>query len=357
MINIQELLRKNIRELKPYSSARDEYTGSIGIFLDANENSFGSIPEGKLNRYPDPHQSAIKEKLAKIKGANPENIFIGNGSDEAIDIVIRAFCEPGKDSVLIMPPTYGMYKVAADINDVQTIDIPLTEDYQIETEKVISAIAEFTKIIFICSPNNPSGNLLDRNSIYLILSTFNGIVVVDEAYIDFSNEESWIKELDNFNNLVVLQTFSKAWGLANIRVGMAFGNSEVISVMNKIKYPYNVNGVSQKMIIEALDNEVKKNKVVKSINTEREKLIKELHNFSLIEYVYKSDANFLLAKVNNANKIYNYLLENKIIVRNRSNMIHCKDCLRFTIGTEYENTKLIETLKRYEEEKWKKYYS
>ncbi len=357
MINMNKLLRKNIRELKPYSSARDEYTGNIGIFLDANENSFGSIPEGKLNRYPDPHQREIKDKLAKLKGTNPENIFIGNGSDEAIDIVIRAFCEPGKDSVLIMSPTYGMYKVAADINDVEVIDIPLTNKFQIDTNEVISNISETTKIIFICSPNNPSGNLLDRNSINIILNSFDGIVVVDEAYLDFSNEESWIKELTNFNNLVVLQTFSKAWGLANIRVGMAFSNVEIISVMDKIKYPYNVNGVSQKIIIDALDNEAKKNTVVRSINAEREMLIKELQNISFVEYVYKSDANFLLAKVNNANKIYNYLLENKIIVRNRSNMIHCKNCLRFTVGTEYENTNLIETLNNYEEKKWKKYYS
>jgi len=351
MTDINKLLRKNIRELKPYSSARDEYTGNIGVFLDANENSFGSISEGKFNRYPDPHQSEIKEKLSKMKGTNPENIFIGNGSDEAIDIVIRAFCTPGKESVLIMPPTYGMYKVAADINDVETIEVPLTSGFQIDTSEVISKISETTKIIFICSPNNPSGNLLDRNAINSILNSFDGIVVIDEAYIDFSNEASWINELDNYNNLVVLQTFSKAWGLANIRVGMAFGNSEIISVMNKIKYPYNVNGVSQNIIIEALDNEVKKNTVVSSINAEREKLIKELHNFNFIEYVYKSDANFLLAKVNNANKIYNFLLENKIIVRNRSNMIHCKNCLRFTIGTEDENKRLIETLKRYDEEK------
>ena len=232
MISIEKLLRENIKNLMPYSSARDEYSGDIGIFLDANENSFGSIPDGKLNRYPDPHQSKIKEKLAIIKKTNSENIFIGNGSDEAIDLLFRAFCEPGKDSVLIMPPTYGMYKVAADINDVNIIEVPLTTEFQIATDNVINSINTNTKMIFICSPNNPSGNLLDKKSIAKIIANFNGIVIIDEAYIDFANEDSWISELENYNNLVVLQTFSKAWGLANIRVGMAFGDEKIISVLH-----------------------------------------------------------------------------------------------------------------------------
>lgn len=350
MINFQNLLRNNIRELKPYSSARDEYTGNIGMFLDANENSFGSIPEGKLNRYPDPHQNAIKDKLAKIKNTNPENIFIGNGSDEAIDLLIRAFCEPGKDSIILMPPTYGMYQVAADINDIKSIEVPLTNDFQIETEKVINAITEFTKIIFICSPNNPSGNLLSRKSISLIINSFNGIVVIDEAYIDFASQESWIDDLSEFNNLVVLQTFSKAWGLANIRVGMAFGDEQIISVLNKIKYPYNVNGVSQQIILNALSGEAEKDIIVKKIVSERTLLINTLLKLPFIENVFPSDSNFLLAKVSSANSIYGYLLENKIIVRNRSKMIHCEECLRFTIGTEDENKRLIEVLKKYEEE-------
>ncbi len=347
MIDINKLLRKNIRELQPYSSARDEYTGSIGIFLDANENSFGSIPEGELNRYPDPHHFAIKAKLSKLKNTNPQNIFIGNGSDEAIDLLIRAFCEPGKDSILIMPPTYGMYKVAADINNVETIEIPLTEDFQINTQTVLDATTDSTKIIFICSPNNPSGNLLTIDSITEILNLFNGIVVIDEAYIDFADKESWINELGNFNNLIVMQTFSKAWGLANIRVGMAFADEQIISVLNKIKYPYNVNGVSQQIIIDALNNETKKNKVVNKIISERDKLTKALLQLPNIEFIFPSDANFVLAKIRNANKVYEYLLEEKIIVRNRSNMINCKECLRFTVGTEEENEKLIEILLKY----------
>ncbi len=349
MINIKTLLRENIKKLKPYSTARDEYTGNIGIFLDANENSFGSIPDGELNRYPDPHQKKLKEKLSKIKKVNQENIFIGNGSDEAIDLLLRAFCEPVKDSIIILPPTYGMYKVAADINDVETIEVPLTSEFQIAAENVLNKITNSTKLIFICSPNNPSGNLMDRDSIKRILNSFNGIVVIDEAYIDFADDESWISELGNFNNLVVLQTFSKAWGLANIRVGLAFGNQLIISVLNKIKYPYNVNGVSQQIIIKSLDYVSKKNKIVEKIISEKKILTKALLNINCIEHVFPSDANFILAKVHNANKIYDYLLENKIIVRNRANMIHCNECLRFTVGTEGENKKLIEILSKYED--------
>ncbi len=349
MINIENLLRDNIKSLKPYSSARDEYSGNIGIFLDANENSFGSIPDGDLNRYPDPQQSEIKNKLSKIKKTNPENIFIGNGSDEAIDLLMRAFCEPGKDSIITLPPTYGMYKVAADINDVNVIEVPLTTEFQIAADEVINGITSKTKLIFICSPNNPSGNLLNRNSIQSILNDFNGIVVIDEAYIDFADEESWIGELESFNNLVVLQTFSKAWGLANIRVGMAYADEAIISFLNKIKYPYNVNGVSQQIIIDALDNESKKNEVVNKIIFERNKLEKVLLTLDIIKHVFPTDSNFILAKVRDANRVYDYLLGNKIIVRNRSNVINCEECLRFTVGTEKENNKLIEILSKYGE--------
>ncbi len=349
MINIENLLRENIKKLQPYSSARDEYTGSIGLFLDANENSFGSIPDGEFNRYPDPHQNEIKKKLSKIKESNPENIFVGNGSDEAIDLLFRAFCEPGKDSVLIMPPTYGMYKVAADINDVEIIEVPLSTEFQIETENVLNCLTSNSKLIFVCSPNNPSGNLLSRTSIKTILNSFNGIVVLDEAYIDFTNEESWISELKKFNNLVVLQTFSKAWGLANIRVGMAFGDKKIISVLNKIKYPYNVNGVSQQIVIDALNSESVKNEIVEKIVSERNRLVEALLLNDNIEYVFPSDSNFILAKVRNANKVYDYLLENKIIVRNRSKMINCDECLRFTVGTENENMRLIDILSKYGE--------
>ncbi len=349
MINIENLLRENIKNLMPYSSARDEYNGDIGIFLDANENSFGSIPEGNLNRYPDPHQSRVKEKLAKIKNTNSKNIFIGNGSDEAIDLLFRAFCEPGKDSCLIMPPTYGMYKVAADINNIEVIEVPLTTQFEIDIDEVIENISTNTKLLFICSPNNPSGNLLDRDLIRKILKGFNGIVIIDEAYIDFALKESWIGELTNFKNLVVLQTFSKAWGLANIRVGMAFGDEEIISVFNKIKYPYNVNGVSQKKVLDALNNEVKKEQVVEAIISERNKLAKILLTKKIVDDVYPSDSNFILAKIKSADKVYNYLLDNKIIVRNRSNMINCNECLRFTVGAEEENIKLLNILSKYGE--------
>ena len=347
MVNIVSLFRENIKRLKPYSTARDEYSGKIGIFLDANENSFGSIPTGELNRYPDPHQKKLKEKLSKIKKNKIENIFIGNGSDEVIDLLLRTFCEPGKDSIITMPPTYGMYKVAADINNINMIEVSLTNEFQIATENVLNAITDSTKVIFICSPNNPSGNLMNKNSIRSILNSFSGIVVIDEAYIDFSDYESWISELENFNNLVVMQTFSKAWGLANIRVGLAFGNQVIISVLNKIKYPYNVNGVSQQIIIKSLDYVFKKNEIVEKIISERGKLTKALLSFVFVKRVFPSDANFILVKVNNANKIYDYLLENKIIIRNRSNMIRCRECLRITVGTEEENKKLIEILSKY----------
>jgi len=347
MIDIQALLRDNIKNLKPYSSARDEYTGNVGIFLDANENSYGSIPEGKLNRYPDPHQRKVKEKLSEIKNISTKNIFIGNGSDEAIDLVIRAFCEPGKDKIMIMPPTYGMYKVAAEINNTGIVEVPLTENFDIDTESVLAAIDEKVKIIFICSPNNPTGNLLNENSIAKILNSFNGLVVLDEAYIDFAKKKSWISALDNFNNLIILQTFSKAWGLANTRVGMAFACEKIIDVFNKIKYPYNVNGVSQSLILKALENEPDKNKIVNVLISERNKLADALISLDFIDYVFPSDANFLLAIVKNATDVYDYLLKQKIIVRNRSNMIHCNECLRFTVGTDEENKKLIEALKKY----------
>ncbi len=347
MVNIQNLLRDNIKNLKPYSSARDEYTGDVGIFLDANENSYGSIPEGKLNRYPDPHQKKLKNRLSDLKNVCVENIFIGNGSDEAIDLIIRAFCEPSKDKILILPPTYGMYKVAAQINDVDIVEVPLTSNFEIDSNSVITAIDKNVKIVFVCSPNNPTGNILRKESIKEILNSFDGLVVIDEAYIDFVKIESWIAELNNYNNLIILQTFSKAWGLANIRVGMAFSNEEIIDVLNKIKYPYNVNGVSQSLILKALENESEKNKLVAILISERDKLANELLALSFIDRVFPSDSNFLLAQVQNATRVYEYLLAEKIIVRNRSNMIHCKECLRFTVGTEEENIDLIETLKKF----------
>ena len=351
MVDIQKLLRNNIKNLKPYSSARDEYTGEVGIFIDANENSYGSIPEGEFNRYPDPLQRKIKNRLSKIKKVDAENIFVGNGSDEAIDLLIRAFCEPGKDKILIMPPTYGMYKVAADINDIDIVEVPLTSNFEIDTDSVVSAIDEKIKIIFICSPNNPTGNLLNNESIKEIINSFNGLVVIDEAYIDFAKETSWIDQLNVFNNLIVLQTFSKAWGLANIRVGMAFANKEIIDILNKIKYPYNVNGVSQSLILQAMENEAGKDKLVGLLISGRTRLAGDLISLDFIDKVFPSDSNFLLAKVRNATIVYEYLLAEKIIVRNRSNMIHCKECLRFTVGTEEENKILVKALKMYGAEK------
>ncbi len=347
MVDLENMLRKNIKRLLPYSTARDEYPGEIGIFLDANENSFGSIPEGKLNRYPDPLQKKIKRKLASIKNVGEKNIFIGNGSDEAIDLVLRAFCEPGKDSVLIMPPTYGMYKVAVEINDAGIIEVPLNEYFDIAEDKVLSKITEFTKVIFICSPNNPTGNLMSAKAIEKILNNFNGIVVIDEAYGDFTDAGSWVERLGRYKNLIVLQTFSKAWGLANIRVGALYADQFIISVMNKIKYPYNVSGVSQQIILNALDNNREKEMVVDKIISERDRLKERLENFNFIRRVFHSDANFLLAEVNGATEIYNFLLKNGVIVRNRSNIVRCKECLRFTVGTEKENDKLIELLSRY----------
>lgn len=289
----------------------------------------------------------LKNRLSELNNVYVENIFIGNGSDEAIDLIIRGFCEPSKDKILILLPTYGMYKVAAQINDVDIVEVPLTSNFEIDSNSVISAIDKNVKIVFICSPNNPTGNILSKESIREILNSFDGLVVIDEAYIDFAKIESWIAELNNYNNLIILQTFSKAWGLANIRVGMAFSNEEIIDVLNKIKYPYNVNGVSQSLILKALVNESEKDKLVAILISERDKLANKLLALSFINRVFPSNSNFLLAQVQNATKVYEYLLAKKIIVRNRSNMIHCKECLRFTVGTKEENIDLIETLKKF----------
>lgn len=349
MINIQNLLRENIKNLKPYSSARDEYSGDSGIFLDANENSYGSVPSGDFNRYPDPLHCKVKDKLSVIKDISTANIFVGNGSDEAIDLLIRSFCEPGKDSILVMPPTYGMYKVAADVNNVKVLEAPLTNEFQISVSATTNNLNDNTKIIFVCSPNNPSGNILKKDSIIDILDSFNGLVVIDEAYIDFAESTSWINELKNFNNLIVLQTLSKAWGLASIRVGMAYAAKEIIKVLNSIKYPYNVNSVSQQMALLALEVEIEKDRLVKKIIREREKLKNSLMKLIFVREVYPSDSNFLLVKLDRATQVYKYLLSKKIIVRNRSNLLHCENCLRFTVGTEDQNIKLLEALREYGE--------
>jgi len=341
-VDILALVRKNILSLKPYSSARDEFTGEAEIFLDANENPYPS----PYNRYPDPLQRKLKEKIATIKHVDPSQIFLGNGSDEAIDLLIRAFCEPNRDSILITDPTYGMYSVCAGINAVNVRQLLLTRDFDLDINAFSGAYDDKTKIIFLCSPNNPTGNLLNRDKIVEVLLNFPGLVVIDEAYIDFAKTQSFIQELDQFPNLVVLQTFSKAWGLAGLRLGMCFGPEPLISVLNKIKYPYNVNIATQEIALSALDHEQKKDSWVKDILIERAKLIKDLQSLSTVECIFPSDSNFVLVRVKDAPGSYRYLTEHGIIVRDRSRVSLCNNCLRITVGTPDENKSLIEALKQ-----------
>ncbi len=354
MFDLNKILRENIRKLIPYSSARDEYKDSQGILLDANENSMGSpiddITEN-VNRYPDPQQTELKKKISTIKGVPVESIFIGNGSDEAIDILFRAFCDPGKDKVIVCPPTYGMYEVSAAINDVSVIKINLTtETFQLETEKIISAFDPNVKLIFLCCPNNPTGNGVKAADIKLLLEKFSGIVVVDEAYINFASYKSLLAELPNYPNLVILQTLSKAWGMAGLRIGMAFASSQIINVFNKIKPPYNINAISQQLAGEALENIELVNSFIKEIVSEREKLSASLKNFPFIKKVYPSEANFLLVKMDNPKRLYDFLISKQIIVRDRSKAPLCEGCLRITVGTKEENLRLIQTLNNYEKQ-------
>ncbi|GAB2655546.1 histidinol-phosphate transaminase [Flavihumibacter cheonanensis] len=348
MFNLNELLRPNIRDLVPYSSARDEFKGEASVYLDANENSLGSPLLKWYNRYPDPLQMAVKEKLTNIKGVTPEHIFLGNGSDECIDVLIRAFCEPGMDNILIVPPTYGMYEVSAHINNVQIKKVPLTPDFQLDLPAMEEAVDDFTKIIFLCSPNNPTGNSLHRGAVEALLNNYFGLVVVDEAYINFSRQRSFLADLQDYPNLVVLQTLSKAWGLAALRVGMAFGSKEIIDVMNKVKPPYNINQASQELVLKALDEVEQVNEMIRVLVEERGRLERELPSLAIVQKVYPSDANFLLVKVRDAKKIYQYLLDKGIVVRDRSSVVLCADCLRITVGTEKENSELIEALKQYQ---------
>ncbi len=344
-MKIQDLLRKNIKTFKPYSSARDEHSANSGVFLDANENSLGSVTELKTNRYPDPGQAELKNKLAEIKAVSTENIFLGNGSDEAIDLLIRAFCEPRKDNILIMPPTYGMYKVCADLNDVKTIEVPLTKDFNISPKKILKNISKNTKLIFICSPNNPSGNLLQKKDIEKVIKNFHGLIVIDEAYQDFANNKSWTTRLNEFNNLVVLQTFSKAWGMAGLRLGMAFAHQKIIQVLNNIKYPYNVNVLTQTETNNVLNKVEKKEQMVAEIINNRDFLTQNLAALKIVEHVFPSDANFLLTRFKNEKNVYHELIKRQIIVRDRSSLIRCENCLRITVGTEKENQQLITSLK------------
>jgi len=307
-----------------------------------------SLTTLKLNRYPDPLQWKVKEKIAAIKNTDIKNIFLGNGSDEAIDILIRAFCNPGKDNAIILPPTYGMYEVAAKINDIEIKAVNLLKTYQPDMAGIKSAIDKNTKLIFICSPNNPTGGTIDAKSIESLLKTFNGIVIVDEAYIDFADSPSMVNTISNYPNLVVLQTFSKAWGLAGLRMGMAFARPEIIDIMNKIKPPYNVGDLAQKLMLQALDNTGMVKTMVKSLKAERAKLLKELPAFSFIKSIVPSDANFLLVKTSNADKLYRFLIDNNVVVRNRSSLPLCEGGLRITVGTTEENLKLIALLKRFD---------
>jgi histidinol-phosphate aminotransferase len=338
-IDVRSLVRKNILTMKPYASARDEFQGEAEVFLDANENPYPT----PYNRYPDPLQRKVKEKLAALRGVKPSQIFLGNGSDEGIDLLIRAFCEPNRDSVLITDPTYGMYSVCAEVNAVNIQQVLLTPDYDLDLDSFPKTF-DATKIIFLCSPNNPTGNLLSRDKIIEVLNRFYGIVVVDEAYIDFAKSKSFVDELNKFPNLVVLQTFSKAWGLAGLRLGMCFASEEIISVLNKIKYPYNVNIRTQEIALEALDNAYRKDTWVDEILTQRDKLVKDLRKLKVVQKVFRSDANFVLARVQDAPAIYQYLTDNKIIVRDRSRVSLCYNCLRITVGTPIENEELIKAL-------------
>ncbi len=346
--DINKLIRDNIRKLVPYSSARDEFTGRADIFLDANENSLGSPLPGKYNRYPDPHQWKIKQKIAEIKGVPTQNIFIGNGSDECIDILYRGFCNPGKDNVIICPPTYGMYEVSAAINDVEIRRAGLLDDFQLDLVHLENLVDSNTKLIWICSPNNPTANSFNRHDIETVLNNFDGIVVIDEAYINFSRQKSFISELTEYPNLVVMHTLSKAWGLAALRLGMAFASEDIIAVFNKIKPPYNIGQATQDLVLQALENVAEVNQFIRELVQSREELASSLKNVSVVEKIFPSDANFLLVKVNDAKAIYNYLLTKAIVVRDRSRVELCEGCLRITVGTKEENEQLIDTLKTFE---------
>jgi len=339
--NLNTLLRDNIKKLVPYSSARSEFKGEASVLLDANENAFGSPYRENYHRYPDPLQHQVKAKLTKIKGVPAENIFLGNGSDEAIDLLFRAFCTPGKDNVILVPPTYGMYEVSANINDVAFKKVNLTVDYQLDLDAIAAAIDANTKMIFICSPNNPTGNSLNRQDIETVLVNFDGLVIVDEAYINYSKQPSFTKDLAEFPNLVVLQTLSKAWGLAALRLGMAFASTSIIEVFNKIKPPYNINQATQDIVLEALDNVEQVNTWIKAIVEERESLSQRLQALDQVEHITPSDANFILVKLEEPKALYNFLVSHGIIVRDRSKVELCEGCLRLTIGTAEENAAVL----------------
>ncbi len=348
MFNLEKILRPHILTLSPYTSARDEYEGTADVFLDANENPFGSITEQNFNRYPDPYQTELKKRVAEIKGVQPKQVFLGNGSDEAIDLLIRATCTPREDAILLLPPTYGMYEVSASINDVPIVRVSLTPDFQLDMPSIEAAVTANpkAKLLFLCSPNNPTGNALNLADMQQLIALFPGIVVVDEAYIDFADYPSFTTKLNQYPNLVVLQTFSKVWGLANLRLGMAFASPEIILILNKIKPPYNISGLTQEVVLKGLQDISWKETSVQEILTQREQLINQLAELPVVEKIYPSDANFLLVRVHNAREMYRYLVGQKVIVRDRSKVKLCENALRITVGTAEENRHLIETMKK-----------
>lgn len=340
---LKDLVRPNILALEPYSCARNEFTGEARVYVDANENPYDT----EVNRYPDPLQKAVKRKIAALKGVRESQIFLGNGSDEAIDLPFRIFCRPGIDNVVAPAPTYGMYQVCADINDIEYRSVPMKSDFQLDIESMKARIDDHTKLVFLCSPNNPSGNALRWEDIQWFLDHFKGITVVDEAYIDFSSQPSLLRELDRYPRMMVLQTFSKAWGQAAIRLGMAFAGEEIIGLMNNVKYPYNVNVLTQKQALRVLDNAGEKDRAVKEILQQREMVRDRLNALECVDRIYPSDANFLLVKVYDADNTYRFLLDRGIIVRNRNRVTLCKGCLRITVGTPAENEEIIAALKEY----------
>ena len=339
---IESLVRANIAALEPYSTARDEYEGALGVFLDANESPFNN----GYNRYPDPHQKELKERLSEIKGVPSRNIFLGNGSDEAIDLVFRVFCEPRKDNVVAITPSYGMYKVAAAMNDVELREVSLGEDFSLPTDELLAVTDENTKAIFLCSPNNPTGNSFPREEMLRLADEFEGLVVIDEAYIDFADAESLKSEIFERKNIIILQTLSKAWAMAGLRLGLALADERIVALFSQVKYPYNINIAAQQIVLQLLMYPIDED--LAEIKSQRAEVAEELAKLPFVKYIYPSDANFLLVKVDDADAVYEHLIADKIIVRNRNRVKGCEGCLRITIGLGGENVKLIESLKRYE---------
>jgi len=340
---IQDLVRQNIRTLKPYSSARSEFKGVAEVFLDANENPFDT----GLNRYPDPLQWKLKDKISQLKGVPKENIFLGNGSDEVIDLLIRIFCEPQEDHIITLPPTYGMYQVSADIANIAVLKIPLVDHFQPDVPTILEAAGAHSKLLFLCSPNNPTGNSFDQQKILELIRQFPGIVVIDEAYIDFAAQASFLQHLDQYPNLVIMQTFSKAWGMAGIRLGMGFASNAIVELFNKVKPPYNINQLTQNVALERLEQVQETKDGITTILRARNSLANALQQLSFVQHIHPSDTNFILLKLDDPKAVYDYLVHEKIIVRNRSKVLLCAGCLRITIGKPEENEKLIQTLKRY----------